>query len=180
MGLEENILRSLRRITRAIDLHSRHLAAKHQLTAPQLVCLRHLASESPTTPGMLAKNVSLSQATVTGILDRLEKKGLVVRKRDQKDRRRVSLHLTDLGLKVIEAAPTLLQEHFVRRLDALPPAEQTKISEVLEQVVEMMEAGDLAAAPLITTGNVEASSREVGQFLEQEAGPPQPDDQEKH
>lgn len=176
MNLEENILRSLRRITRAIDLHSRRLAAQHQLTAPQLVCLRCLAGEGTMSPGILAQNVSLSQATVTGIVDRLESKGLLLRKRDQQDRRRVSLHLTALGGRILEDAPIPLQEEFAKRLSALPHAKQEKINQVLWQVVEMMEAHDLNAAPVITTGNVEASSKEVQQFLEQEPAQPNPDE----
>lgn len=175
MDLEENILRSLRRITRAIDLHSRRLAAQHQLTAPQLVCLRQVASDAPITPGLLAKGVSLSQATVTGILDRLENKDLVVRRRDQKDRRKVSLHLTDQGARVLKEAPIPLQEHFTRRLAELPRGEQERIEQVLLLVVEMMEAHDLAAAPVITTGNMEATSQEVEQFLEQGPAAPDPD-----
>ena len=69
--VKEDILRSLRRITRAIDLHSRHLAHTFGLTGPQLVCLRTVGARGKMTPSELAKQVSLSQATITGIIDRL-------------------------------------------------------------------------------------------------------------
>ena len=80
--VEERILRSLRRISRAIELHSKQLKATHRLTAPQLICLRELRVVPHTTPCELARAVSLSQATITGILDRLESRGFIQRARN--------------------------------------------------------------------------------------------------
>lgn len=161
----ETILRSLRRITRAIDLYSRSLASRYQLTGPQLVCLRHLASTGDCTPGLLAREVALSPATVTGILDRLERRGLVQRDRDSIDRRKVIIRATDEGRRLAGRAPLPLHESFARKLAALPTREQEEINRVLEQIVQMMEAGDIDAAPLITAGPLEADSAEVAEFL---------------
>jgi DNA-binding MarR family transcriptional regulator len=137
---DDSILNSLRRITRAIDVYSRKLAATYKLTVPQLVCLRFLDRMGPHTPSELAREASLSQATVTGILDRLEARGLVERRRDNKDRRRVSLHLTEEGRLLSQAAPKPLQELFAARLAELPAEEQAGIDRILRQVAEMMGA----------------------------------------
>ncbi|MFA6810109.1 MAG: MarR family transcriptional regulator, partial [Desulfoplanes sp.] len=92
-----DILQSLRRIIRSIDQHNKRLSKEYTMTIPQLVCLRQMAKEGEITTGNLAKVVFLSQATVTGILDRLEGKGLITRERSRKDRRQVFVDLTEAG-----------------------------------------------------------------------------------
>ena len=72
------------------------------------------------TPGTLAKQVSLSQATVTGIIDRLAARQLVDRERSTEDRRQVAVRVTSAGQALIATAPSPLQEEFARRLGELP------------------------------------------------------------
>ncbi|MCA9537517.1 MAG: MarR family transcriptional regulator [Myxococcales bacterium] len=150
---EEEILRALRRITRAIDIHSRALAQQHQLTGPQLVCLLQIRRDKELTPGVLARRVSLSQATVTGIIDRLVARELVVRERSDEDRRRVQLRLTDSGLELAETAPSPLQQRFAARLAQQPAEQQQRIAEVLREIVHMMEADDLEASPVLAAAD---------------------------
>jgi len=163
---EESILRSLRRITRAIDLHSRQLAKEYKLTAPQLVCLRYLFNNGKSMPSMLAREVALSQATVTGILDRLEARELVTRQRDTADKRRVIVALTGEAREVVVTAPLPLQQRFAARLRGLPEAEQHRIAGVLDEIVEMMEAEDLEASPVLSAGPIAAEPSDVADFLE--------------
>lgn len=162
---EQSILRSLRRITRAIDLHSRQLAKHHALTGPQLVCLLGL-QDGPRTPTALADAVSLSQATVSGILKRLEERELIERRRRAEDRRSVEIALTELGRQTIERAPSPLSERFSGRLENLPEGEQAMIDWILDRIVHLMEADDVDAAPVLTTGNVTADEEEVAEFLD--------------
>lgn len=164
--VEEGILRSLRRITRAIDLHSRHLAGSFGLTGPQLVCLRSVGQHEGIPPSGLAKEVELSQATVTGIVDRLEAQRLLVRARDDRDRRRVSLRLTDAGRNLLDRAPSPLQDQFVQRLAQLPEQEQRTIDSTLRKVVDMMGAEALDAAPLLATGPVDATASQLEELLD--------------
>jgi len=171
-AIEERILRALRKISRAIDLYSRKLASRHQLTGPQLVCLGHVAREGPTTPSELAREVALSQATVTGILDRLEAKGLITRARNPEDKRRVILQTTEAGRRLAAAAPSPLQETFAWKLRALSGDEQEAIAQTLGRIVEMMEAEDLEAAPVLASGPLLAEPGEVADFLDPEGGPP--------
>jgi DNA-binding MarR family transcriptional regulator len=135
----ESIFRSLRRMIRAIDLHSRETTGRSTLTVPQLVCLRQIWMQGPTKPSQLARAVFLSQATVTGILDRLENRGLIQRQRDQADRRLVTISLTRAGADMASSLPIPLQDGFARRLAALSLEEQADIDRILERVVEMME-----------------------------------------
>jgi DNA-binding MarR family transcriptional regulator len=159
--LEEDILRSLRRITRAIDLHSRQLASTYGLTGPQLVALRTVSRRGPLSPSALAKRISLSNATVTGIVDRLAARQLVTRERSSQDRRLVTVAITDAGRSLIAAAPSPLQDTFVERLAALSPEEQTIIRVTLGKIVRMMDGEELAAAPILSTSSADLSGSEI-------------------
>ncbi len=138
--LTGSILLSLRRITRAIDQHNKQLSDHFKLTVPQLVCLRHLELQGAGTPGELARAVFLSQATVTGIVDRLEAKGLVRRERHASDRRKQIITLTHSGHELAQNMPWPLQERFAQALAALDCNELELIDNTLQRLASMMEA----------------------------------------
>jgi len=146
---DESILRALRRIIRAVDLYSRQLSVRHSLTGPQLVCMRQLDQSGPMTPGQLAREISLSPATISGILDRLERRGYLTRQRRPEDKRQVLVELTHDGKEVVKTTPLPLHERFTERLSRLPEERQAEIDRVLREVVTMMEAEDIDAAPLL-------------------------------
>lgn len=148
---DERILGSLRRIIRAVDLYSRYLALRYSLTGPQLVCVRQLLKHGSMAPGTLAKRISLSPATITGIVDRLEKRNIVTRERSTEDKRKVEIALTPEGRKLVKQMPPPLHESFSRRLEELSEEEQAEIDRVLARIVEMMEAQDMADSPLYAT-----------------------------
>ncbi len=64
----EEVLVALRRVIRATDLHSKHLAKTAGLTAPQILLLQTVRNKGEVTIGELAQDMSLSQATVTTIM----------------------------------------------------------------------------------------------------------------
>lgn len=96
----DKVLVALRRMIRATDLHSKHLAKTTGLTAPQILLLQTIRNKGQITIGELADKVSLSQATVTTIMDRMEKRELVYRKRSTQDKRKVHAFLTEQALEV--------------------------------------------------------------------------------
>jgi DNA-binding MarR family transcriptional regulator len=159
------VMSALRRIIRAIDLHSRSLVHSFGLTGPQLVVLKELLARSPTSVGELARAVNLSQATVTGILDRLERKGMVTRVRSVDDRRKVLVSHTEATREALAGAPPLLQEHFIEAFGRLPDWEQHQILSSLQRVVALMEAGDVEAGPILSTGPLDASPEGTEAFL---------------
>ncbi len=151
---------ALRRIIRAIDLRSRDLVSRYGLTGPQLTVLRELASGDGMSVGQLTRAIHLSQATVTGILDRLARRELIERHRSERDKRRVEVWLTDKGKRLAAEAPPLLQEEFTRQFNRLEDWEQTQILSTLQRLVAMMEARDLDAAAMLTTDPLDATSSE--------------------
>jgi DNA-binding MarR family transcriptional regulator len=141
------ILKAIRRIIRAVDIHSRKLNSEFNITAPQMICLYALTKDGQMTQSELSKQVSMGVSSINGVIDRLEKKELVTRQRDTKDRRRVFVTVTDAGKKITQSAPSLLQERFSDALRSLPELEQAAIALSLERVVKLMEAEHLDASP---------------------------------
>ncbi|MFN0055630.1 MAG: MarR family winged helix-turn-helix transcriptional regulator [Planctomycetales bacterium] len=139
LTLEDRLARALRQINRAVDLHSRALLQQHGLTAPQLATLLDIERMQPVSTGVLATELHMGSATLTGILDRLEERGLVCRTRHAGDRRSVLLSLTDLGTQLFASAPSQLCAAFSKRLAVLPEWEQTSILSTLQRVATMME-----------------------------------------
>ncbi|WP_068307805.1 MULTISPECIES: MarR family winged helix-turn-helix transcriptional regulator [Kordiimonas] len=150
----DDILISIRRITRAIDLQSKQLVKQSGLTAPQLVVMMAIRKEGRASPSTVAREVALSQATITSILDRLEKAGLVRRERSESDKRIVYACLTADGQKRLEEAPELLQAGFLRRYRTLEDWERTMLVSSLQRVASMMDAEDLDASPILDIGDI--------------------------
>ncbi|MBP8130922.1 MAG: MarR family transcriptional regulator [Candidatus Hydrogenedentes bacterium] len=134
----EEVVMELRKIIRSLDLHSRWLNREYALTSPQLVFLKEIAGRDGITIGNLARRTSLSCATATGIVDRLEQRGLVSRSRNGKDRRQVQLTLTASGRDTCARRPPVLQENFLRALEDLPAAEKQRMLESLRLLADMM------------------------------------------
>jgi DNA-binding MarR family transcriptional regulator len=146
----EETLRAVRRIARALALSGRDLARRHDLTATQLLCLRLLREHEALSAGALAKALSLSPQTATGLVDRLEARGLVTRMRSRSDRRCVLVSLSDAGQSTIEAAGPMLQDRFVARFAALSSSRRRSLRRALEATVTLLEADSLDAAPVLT------------------------------
>jgi DNA-binding MarR family transcriptional regulator len=151
---ELRTLQSLRRIIRAIEIHSQQLACLHDITGPQLACLLTVKENGPLTSGNVAKTIYLSPSTVVGIIDRLEKKKLVVRERDSRDRRQVFISITPRGEKLIDDTPSLMQNTLAKALVELPELEQISITMALEKLTELIEARHIDAAPMLETGSL--------------------------
>lgn len=148
----EAMLVALRRVMRATDLHSRELMRTTGLTAPQLLLLQTIQLMGKVSVGELAQEISLSQATVTSILDRLEDRGLVQREKGARDKRKVFTALTARGEDAIKDAPVPLQQSFVERFRKLASWEQHQLIASLERVAAMMDAQDIDASPVLDTG----------------------------
>ena len=168
--IEEDIVSALRRIVRAIDLQSRRMVDACGLTGPQLVVLREVGRLSGASISALARSVSLSQPTVSGILERLEKRGLVRRERSEQDRRSVFVTLTPQGGGTLRDAPSLLQDRFQRELSRLEEWERTQMLSILQRLAGMMDAEALDAAPMLETGAIAPAKTDSGNEPDSDTG----------
>jgi len=136
----EAVLASVRKIIRASDLYSSQMRRTAGLTSPQLLLLRAIRDYPAATLGELAGKISLSQATATTILNRLETMDLAKRYRSEVDRRKSHVVLTETGKDTLESAPLPMQAKFIEQFETLKTFEQTAILSSLQQVAEMMQS----------------------------------------
>lgn len=153
----QEILRSIRQLVRGISIHSKQMQRQSGMTVPQIVCLRAIfdleSAHDAVTVIHVSQVVHLSPATVSRIVDRLVAMNLVIRERSSVDRRKVALSLTPAGLERVQTSPSPLQETFVRGLTTLRHDERVALLASLRRVVELMNASDLDAAPLLAPGD---------------------------
>lgn len=152
----EELFIALRRITRAIDLHSKKLQRETGLTTSQLLVLEAVVKLDTSTPSNIAKEVQLSQATVTNLVDRMERNELVLRQKSIADKRVVEVQLTEKGRHMVELAPEPLQAGFLREYRKLERWEQHQLIGSIQRIAVLMDAEDIDASPILTTGDVEA------------------------
>jgi len=153
---ERSLLLAVRRVIRAVDLHSRRQMEQTGLTGPQFALLQELDREGTALAGELARALQVSQPTLPGILDRLERRGLATRSRNGADRRTVQVKITDEGRRMLRDTPSALQEGVRRELAKLDEWERTLMLAALQRLAAivtdslpaMEEHPHQAAAPL--------------------------------
>lgn len=151
----ETALVALRRILRATELNSRLLASRTGLTTSQLIILQIVAGHGKALPSTIARAARLTQATVTSLVDKLERAGLVTRRRDTEDRRRVWVEVTEAGSRTLADSPDLLHDLFRERFRALADWEQAMIVAGLEHVSAMLDAEAIDASPVLDIGDLD-------------------------
>jgi len=137
--ISEEVLSTLRKISRAVELYSRTLFKEYGLTSPQLTILTTIFRAGPLTVTEIAKRVNLSQATVTSILGRLEKQEFVLRTRNYHDRRMINIVLTEKSRKILEKNPSPLHTDFLRRFNHLQDWEKTLLLSSLQRIAQLMD-----------------------------------------
>jgi DNA-binding MarR family transcriptional regulator len=150
----KEILVALRRIMRAVDLHSKELERKAGLTVPQILIMQAVQEAGGLQVSEIARRVSLSHSTVTSVLDRLEKKEVVQRNKIETDHRVVRVTLTIKGMEQIINAPELLQKDFVDRFQHLEPWEQTMLTSAVQRIASLMDAQTVDASPILQAGEI--------------------------
>ena len=136
------VIMRLRQILQAMSKHSKFILENHKITVPQLICLHEVYEHGPISFGALTKIVYLNNSTITGIIDRIEKRDFVRRTRISKDRRQVHVEITDQGIKFINQAPKPIKDQFVDRIISLDEEKITLILWSLEMLVDMLGKKD--------------------------------------
>ncbi|HET6630881.1 MAG TPA: MarR family winged helix-turn-helix transcriptional regulator [Woeseiaceae bacterium] len=151
----ETALVALRRILRATELNSKLLANQTGLTTSQFILLQKVVREGKVSPSALARSARLTQATVTSLVDKLERARLVTRRRDTEDRRRIWIEPTAAGRQAVAESPDLLHDRFRARFLKLEDWEQAMIITALERVSMLLDAGAIDASPVLDIGDLD-------------------------
>jgi DNA-binding MarR family transcriptional regulator len=139
------IVQGLRRIVKALHSYSQDVYRTYGLTGPQLWALKTLEREGRLSTGRLADALAVHQSSLSILVDRLEKRGLVQRIRAPNDRRIVQIALTKRGAALSDKAPEPAQGRLLYGLRAMSPFDVRNIRQAVDQLVEAMEASDVQA-----------------------------------
>lgn len=156
--LDESLI-ALRRILRATEMYERDLATSAGLTPAQLRVLQIVDERDSATPKALARQMGVSQATVTSLVDKLVARGLVERQPSEIDRRQTNVVITASGQARLEVAPDALQQRYARAFEDLADWEQAQLVSSLERVAAILDAGAIDASPVLTTGEIRPGGR---------------------
>lgn len=146
------ILITIRKIVRSINLESKKIQKEYQVSIPQILCLSYLNS-SPNfqaTQGEIRQFLQLNSSTTSGIVDRLENKGFLVRLPKQGDKRVVNISLTSKGSSLLKQIPEILHIQLSEKLRSLPDNKLQQIQESLQTLVSLLNIEEIEASPIIT------------------------------
>lgn len=146
------IMISVRKIVRAINLESKRVEKNFGISIPQLLTLKYL-KECPdykTTMRTLRGFLSLNASTVTGIVARLESKGYIARLPDPTDKRSTPIVLTSKGNELIMKTNESLHERISKNLERISEEEYRSILGSFETIIDFLNIEDLDASPIIT------------------------------
>lgn len=139
------IVQGLRRIVKALHVYSQDVRAGYGLTGPQLWALKTLQRQSQLPIGQLARALAVNQSSISALVDRLARRGLVRRIHGRADRRVVEIALTGRGRALVADAPEAAQGRLLHALQDMRASEVLRIRRVVDRLVDAMEATDVKA-----------------------------------
>ena len=146
------ILTRIRQIVRSVNLESKRIQKELGISIPQLLCLSFLNDQKnfQASHKSIKGFLQLNASTVTGIISRLEKKGLVARLPKQQDKRVGLIVITAKGVELLEKAPEPLHEQLSFKLKELSPQKLQKLQDSFDTIIDFLNIEQVDAAPIIT------------------------------
>ncbi len=139
------IVQGLRRIVKALETYSQDVRSGYGLTGPQLWALKTLQRRGQMPIGQLAEALVVNQSSISALVDRLARRGLVRRIRGRADRRVVEIALTGRGRAFVADAPEAAQGRLLHALEEMRASDVQRIRRSVDRLVESMEATDVKA-----------------------------------
>jgi DNA-binding MarR family transcriptional regulator len=147
LGATLEFMRLLWALDHVLHKRSKWMARSHGVTGPQRFALRIVGREPDVSAGRLAEVLKVHPSTLTGILQRLERRGFLVRHIDEGDRRKVRLELTPAGKAVTTSSSGSIEDLVASVLRKTPAAKLAATSAVLRTLVTSLEADPAAVRP---------------------------------
>jgi DNA-binding MarR family transcriptional regulator len=154
-----DVLINIRKIVRSLNLESKRIQKEFGVSIPQLLCLDYLSTceQYQSTITRIATYLNLNLSTVTGIVNRLEKKGLLARLPKKGDKRVSNITLTTHGLKLLEHSPELMHQQLSAKLMDMPTQKLVELNNSLQFLVDIFHL-DFAASPLLAPDDLTADT----------------------
>ncbi len=135
----KQIVGGIRKLVRSVYLESSRISRQYGLTGAQSALLRTLLSEGSMSSVDLSRQLYVTPSNITGIIDRLEKKGLVHRDRQPKDRRVVLIRLTEKGLELSRQLPDPIEKKIIEQLADLQEDHVQLLAMAMNQILNLIE-----------------------------------------
>lgn len=140
-----SVLDSIRRLVRAIRIYSREAEGRSGLSAAQLFVMHALRDESPVPLKELARRTMTDTSSVSVVVERLCQKGLVLRRRSEKDGRLLELWLSAEGKVVLKQRPDALQSRLIEAMTGMKKSQRMALANGLSELLRV--AGMSAETP---------------------------------
>jgi DNA-binding MarR family transcriptional regulator len=140
--ISRQIANLIHKYIRLRALYTKELAKNYNLSVMQLLCLECLYENDRLSMSDIAENIMVNVSTVTGIVDRLEKKGFLERCRESGDRRVITIALTEKGRNLAENSPPLVHHKIIDAVKRLSETERAEISKALNTLSRLIETDE--------------------------------------
>jgi DNA-binding MarR family transcriptional regulator len=154
------ILIKIRKIIRSINLESKQIQKQHGISIPQLLCLQFLyeSDNYQATHKAIAGYLELNSSTVTGIINRLQKNGMVARLPKRDDKRNTYITLTSEGAIIFKSAPKMLHTRLSDKLETVSAETITTINDSLDTIIKLLGIENMDASPIIVADDFKANT----------------------
>ncbi len=138
--VHRNLPRLLLQARESVMAHTRPSLRDHGLSDQQWRVLRVLGEHGTVETGRVAREAYILGPSLTGVLTRMERDGLISRERDPADQRRTVIAATARGLKLVEKLSRTIEAHYAWMEQSLGKEKLSQLYELLDQVIELEHA----------------------------------------
>jgi homoprotocatechuate degradation regulator HpaR len=135
--VHRNLPRLLLQARESVMAHARPNLRTHGLSDQQWRVLRVLGEHGTAETGRVAREAYILGPSLTGVLARMERDGLVRRERDPADQRRTVVEATPKGLKLVEKLSHTIEAHYVWMEKSLGKDKLAQLYALLDEVIEL-------------------------------------------
>jgi homoprotocatechuate degradation regulator HpaR len=135
--VHRNLPRLLLQARESVMAHTRPSLREHGLSDQQWRVLRVLGEHGTVETGRVAREAYILGPSLTGVLARMERDGLIRRERDLSDQRRTVVEATAKGRKLVDKLSHSIEAHYEFMEKALGKQKLAELYELLDQVIEL-------------------------------------------
>jgi DNA-binding MarR family transcriptional regulator len=150
---------AVRAVVRATRINTRAIELEIGISLAQLFVLQQVAQRPATSLNDLAARTATHQSSVSVVVRRLVERGLVTRRADTADKRRVQIEVTPAGERVLVGAPDTIQVRLVNALVQLQPGDRKLLADLLTRWLETAKIPLTGPMPMM--GEDEVGSSEL-------------------
>lgn len=135
--VHRNLPRLLLQARESVMQHTRPSLREHGLSDQQWRVLRVLGEHGTVETGRVAREAYILGPSLTGVLSRMERDGLIRRERDEADQRRTVVEATARGRKLVDKLSATIEEHYQWLEKSLGKPKLAELYVLLDQLIEL-------------------------------------------